>query len=184
MNERTYSKIVKRALDSLPEPALVVALDQLRFVRGDDDRLTLINEAWLLVASGRDTADAVRFLRSSRKRERKDMRSAGSALDVTIDGGEASLVQNDPAAGMLAVEEYLDAALAAGWSVAAAPATVGQEPALPVALAARACRRGLRTVQTRMRGVCRAELRGQGVIPGVPAACEVYATRAPRVHRG
>lgn len=172
MTERTYPQRIQRALDALSPVALPVALEQLSYAHGLDDQLSTVNEVWCLVAEGRDAAGVARWFRDTRWRETRDMRRAGSAVDAS------ALVDEDPAAASLAVVEYHAAATAAGWSTAAAPATVGQEPALPVAIVATACHRGLRVVQTRMRSACCAEMRGQGVLPGVPAAGAVYRARA------
>jgi len=172
MTERTYSQRVQRTLDVLPSAVLSAALEQLTYARGLDDELITIAEVWRLVEEGRDAAGVARWFRDSRWREAHDMRLAGRAADTS------DLVNLDPTSASLAAAEYQAAALAAGWANAAAFATIGQEPALPVVLVARACHRGLRIVQTRMRGVCRAELGGQGVLPGVPAAVDVYRARA------
>lgn len=181
MIERSYSTRVQHALAALPPAAFAAALDQLRFIKGEDDQLTLVADAWMVVAGGRDATAAARWLRSARKRELKDMRRAGTAADVSKISDVWLVAEQDPIAAAMGAEaamEYQAAAVAAGWATAAAPATIGQEPALPVVLAAQASHRGLRTVQTRMRGICRAEQGGQGVLPGVPAAREVYAARA------
>lgn len=171
MTERTFCHRVQRTLAALPPAARTIAIDQLAYARGLDDQLTTIHDVWLLVAEGRDVAGVARWFRDERWREAHDMRRAGAGADA------AGLVDQDPTAASLAVVEYQAATLAAGWVSAAAPATVGQEPALPVALTARASHSGLRTVQTKMRSACRAEMGGQSVLPGVPAAGEVYQPR-------
>jgi len=181
MTERDYSKRVQRALDALPPAALAAALDQLVFTKGEDEQLTVVTDSFIHVAAGSDATAAVRCIRSERKRERKDMRRAGSALDVTTASDVGLVSEQDPCSTAIAAEAfylYQASAIKAGWSRAAAPATIGLEPALSVVLAARGCRCGLRTVQNKMRDICRAERDGQGVLPGVPLARDVYTTRA------
>lgn len=179
-----YPAPVRAELAVLPPAALAAAVAVLPYVHGLDDQIEVCHEAWRLVAEGRDAIAATRWLRSARKREERDMRRAGRAVDAATEPwllGDAALDLQDPAAALLAKEAavaYRDAAFAAGWQTPAAPATVGKETALPVVLAARECRRCLRTIQTKMRGVCHVEQAGQGVLPGVPAAAEVYRARA------
>lgn len=172
MTELTYRARVQRQLAQLAPSTQAIALTQLGYAHGTDDQLATISKVWILVEEGRDAAGVARWFRDERTRAARDLRAAGRAADASI------LIDQDPTTASLMAWEYQAAAAAAGWVRAAAPATIGQEPALPVALVASACHRGLRQVQTHMRGTCRAELGGQGVLPGVPPAAEVYAARA------
>lgn len=172
MSDRSCPQRVQRTLDALAPAAAAIATHQLSYATGVDDQLTTIAQVWELLEEGRDAAGVARWFRDMRTREARDMRRAGAAADA------ADLVDQDPTGAGLAVMEYLDQVAAAGWSIAAAPATFGQEPALLVPQVAAASHRGLRTVQIRMRLLCRAELRGQGVLPGVPTASAVYRARA------
>lgn len=178
MTDEIYSKDLQRALDALPPVAGVVATAEFRWCRDEGEKLEVISIAYILTADGFDEASAARWFWSKRKRERKDGRRAGCALNVMALSLAAAGM--DPCDLLLAEEAaiaYRAVAIAAGWATPAAPATVGHEPALPVAMVARGCLRGLRTVQTKMRGICWAEIAGQGVLPGIPAALEVYAGR-------
>ena len=104
----------------------------------------------------------------------------------------ANLALRDPTAGAAEADETL-AALCAGGLIdtagrrtdaAAPPASCGDAsddaPALPVAAAAAALRRCLRTVQTKARRRCDVEAAGQLVLECVPPAAEVYKARASR----
>ena len=171
MTERTsLCKGLAKALAIFSEENRSILLHEFKFLQGEDEKFEVVSEVYIQLRAGRSGEDLKRWLWSNRKREFKDMRRAGCAADA------AGLEEQDPTMASLVAVEYL-AALEAAGCPAAAPATIGQESALPVKQAARASHRGLRTVQTHMRGVCRAELGGQGVLPGVPQAMEVYAAR-------
>ena len=179
MTERTslYNGLAK-ALTIFDEENRAVLIHEFQFLRGEDEKFETLSEAYIQVRGGRSGGDLKRWLWSNRKRNGMDMRRAGAALDA------ATLVDMDPTMANLVAAEYLAATVAEGWERPAAPATIGQEPCLPVALAAGASHRALRTVQTKMRSACRAELLGQGVLPGVPAASEVYKARMLGVGHG
>ena len=172
MSDRTYPSEVQRQLADLPLEILPAALEQLPYARGLEEQLDVVTDAYFKFREGKAAPEASRAIWSDRRRAKKDMRRSGSAADAS------TLADMDSTFASVAAEEYRVATLAAGWASAAAPATVGQEPALRVAVAAAACHRGLRTIQTRMRAAARAELIGQGVLPGVPTAREVYLARA------
>ena len=179
MNNHFIPPRVQRSLDALQPTALAAAQSQLPWARGIEAQLTVVADAFMLTADGRNASGASVGIWSNRRRERDDQRRPGSADDIDAIGLAAEGMDPlDLLLALEAIEEYEAAALAAGWAVPAAPASIGLEQALTVLNAASACRRGLRTVQARMRRVCQAELRGQGVLPGVPAADEVYTTRS------
>ena len=178
MSDRAYPREVQRQLADLPLEILPAALQQLPFARGLEEQLDVVTDAYFKFREGKAAPAASRAIWSDRRRAKKDMRRAGSAADAS------TLVDMDSTFASLVAEEYQAATLAAGWASAAAPATIGQEPALTVALVALACHRSLRAVQSRMRCACRAELGGQGVLPGVPAAGDVYLARALGVGHG
>lgn len=186
MADRRYPIAVQRMLDVLPPAAQAAALAQLPFARGLDDQLTVVSDAWLRCALGDDADGAARWMASSRRREGLDMRRAGHAVDIMDDAapsglGKSQWVEDDPLACLLAAEAvqiYQAGLLAAGIVVDAAPSTIGTGQGLATADVAQLAHRGLRAVQTRMRRTCRAELDGQGVLPGMPAAAEVYRARA------
>ena len=177
----SLSKNIARTLAVFNEENRAVLIHEFRFLRGEDERQDTVQEAYIQIENGCTGADLKRWLWSNRKRNGKDMRRAFRAENLNDEGWHGQVVEQDPLAFAIAGEalfEYQKRAAAAGWASAAAPATVGQEPALRVAVAAAACHRGLRTIQTRMRSAARAELIGQGVLPGVPTAREVYLARA------
>lgn len=185
MTDHCYPIAVQRALDELPPAAQIAAVAQLPFARGLDDQLTVVADAWLRCATGTDADAASRWIGSQRRREALDMRRAGRAADVhgslPFGLGEISLVEQDPLAALLADEAeriYRAALREAGIDVDAAPATVGTVEALATSDAARRSHRSARSVQTRMRDLTRAELGGQGSLPGIPAAAEVYHARS------
>lgn len=201
MTDRSYPIAVQRALDELPPVAQAAALAQLPYARGEEEQLNIVTDAWLRCAQGSDYVDTVRWIRSRRRRDRQDMRRAGTALDVMDDGDRkrwinglgrrdnslpfgrrmTMLVDQDPLASLLArerLDEYQDGLRAVGIMVDAAPATIDTLPALSVMEVVTRIHRGLRAVQTAMRRICCAELAGQGVLPGIPSAREVYRARA------
>lgn len=193
MTEHThahYPAAVRRALDTLPAAARAAAESQLPFARGLDDQLTVVADAWLCCEAGSDSAGAARRIASTRRRESLDGRRAGRAVDIGGDHlhlhlpfglGEPQLVEQDPLAALLAGEAarvYREGLREAGIAADAAPATVGTQAALATADVAVLAHRCARSVQSRMRGRCRAELGGQGTLPGVPPAGEVYRARA------
>jgi hypothetical protein len=186
LNDRSYPHCVQRALAELSPEAQAAALAQLPFAQGIDDQLTVVADAWLRCAAGSDAAGASRWIASKRRREFLDNRSAGRAVEFVDDSlpfglGEPNLVEQDPMAALLAAEAaqvYQAELRAAGVAVDAAPATVGTVQGLATVDAARLAHRSTRSVQVHMRDVCRAELDGQGSLPGIPAAGEVYRARA------
>lgn len=186
MSDRTYPQPVQRVLAELSPAALAAALAQLPYARDLDDQLTVVADAWLRCAAGSDAAGASRWIASKRRREFLDNRSAGRAGEIVDDSlpfglGEPNLVEQDPMAALLAAEAvqvYRAELRSAGVALDAAPATIGTVQGLATVDAARLVRRCARSVQAHMRDVCRAELNGQGALPGIPAAGEVYSARA------
>ena len=172
MSDFRLTPLVLATLDALQPSARPIAAVQLTYARGEDDQLITLAEVWRLVEEGRDAAGVARWFRNTRMREARDMRRAGCGLDA------ADLADQDPTSASLAALEYVTATTTAGWANPAAPSSIEQEPALPVVETARGSRRGLRTVQTKMRRACLEELAGQGVLFGVPPAGEVFKARA------
>jgi hypothetical protein len=177
MTDHTDLSRVQRMMDALPPAARAAAERQLPFALDRDDQMAVVTDAWIFAAElAQPTADRVsQKIRDRQWRERHDARAAGWALDsaTLADFGDPSSKLEDLQRAAALVEECR----ALGLDTPAAPASIRQEPALPVAEAARWCRRCLRSVQIKMREVCRRELAGQGVLPGVPLGRVVYTTR-------
>lgn len=185
MTDHLHPYAVQRALDALPPSARCAAVAQLPFARGLDDQLTVVADAWLRCATGSSSASAARWIGSNRRREALDNRRAGRAMDIFEDLpfglGEPKLVEQEPLAALLAAEAvqvYRAGLRAAGVDVDAAPSTIGTGQGLATVDTARLAHRSTRSVQVHMRNVCRAEIDGQGSLPGIPAAGEVYRARA------
>jgi len=154
-------------LAALPPTPLAAALRQLEFAPDLDAQLELISAAWLLYAEGATAADEIsRQLRDKMMRDGRDLRRAGRAEDA---GELAELA--DPVSQLEAEQA------ARAWRPGAATLGGSAVQALPVAAAAARCLRGLRSIQTRMRGRCLAEEAGQQQLAGVPPAAAVYSGR-------
>lgn len=78
----------------------------------------------------------------------------------------------------LAEQRAVTGALVADIDQCAAPATINGDPGLTVAAAAKLSSRHKSRVWITMRLICLAELTGQGVLPGIPRAAEVYRARS------
>lgn len=183
MTDRTYSSRVQQALDALPAAALAVALEQLQFTDDHDEQLGVVAESWIQVRLGQSTDTAANTVGRRRRAERR----TGSMIDM-LDGSWdniepvwlGSSVGDDPAASLEAwqVIEQRRAISRAHGVPAVAAATHNGEACDTTDLVSGWLHRCVRSVQATMRRICGAELAGQGVLPGVPPAREVYSARA------
>jgi hypothetical protein len=167
----TYQDTVRRTLDALLSTGRAAVERQIPFTAAGDDFLEMAADACILSLEGL-TADKIsQVIRDRQIRARLDQRVAGraAALDVAQGMPGCGLHQSDPAE-LLEAMQSIEALQASDKPCGARM--------LPVADIAGRCHRGLRSVQTTMRRICRSEAGGQMTLPGMPAAGDVYSARA------
>jgi len=172
MTDRIYRPRVWQLLDALSPAERAAAERQLPFALDADDEFAVVADAYIFAADlVQPTADRIsQKIRDRQMRDRRNLCWGRGAQEFDQASLGMAVQHIDPAALHELAQEFDQAA--GCWS-ALADALV-----LDVCAAATRSHRSLRSVQTKMRQRCRSEAGGQLVLPGVPAAREVYSARA------